>query len=75
MGVALGNDVMEGVKVGGTFVSVGAVVAEGGTAVSVCTKVEVAGGVRLGVAVLKLGMVVTPGVLVGTLGTYNFCPT
>lgn len=62
---------MEGVTVGGTFVLVGALVAEGGTDVSV----EGGGEVKLGVAVLKGGKLVTPGVLVGTLGTYNTWPT
>jgi len=59
------------VAVGG-LVFVGAVVDEG-TGVLVTVKVKVGGRVGLGVAVL--GMLVTPGVLVGTLGTYNTCPT
>jgi len=67
---------MDGVNVAvGRLVFVGAVVAEGGTDEAVIVKVEVGGGVRLGVAVLKLGMDVTPGVLVGTLGTQSTCPT
>lgn len=56
------------------LVSVGAVVGEG-AGVSVTGTVRVGCGVKLGVVVLKLGMLVTPGVLVGTFGTYNTCPT
>jgi len=63
--------VNDGVKVAvGGIVFVG----EGGTDVSVAAIVALGGRVRLGVAVSKLGMLVTPGVLVGTLGTYNTCP-
>ena len=40
-----------------------------GTGDSVTMNVEVGGSV--GVAVLKLGMMVTPGVLVGTFGTHS----
>ena len=71
----MGNDTLGSVEVAvGMLVSVGAVVGEG-AGVSVTGTVDVAGGVKLGVAVLKLGILVTPGVLVGTLGTYNNCPT
>jgi hypothetical protein len=61
----------------GVNVAVGrlVLVAEGGTGELVAVKVEVGGSVRLGVAVLKLGMLVTPGVLVGTFGTQSTCPT
>ena len=61
----------------GVNVAVGRLVfvAEGGTGEFVAVKVEVGGSVRLGVAVLKLGMLVTPGVLVGTFGTQSTCPT
>jgi hypothetical protein len=59
------------VAVGG-LVFVGAVVDEG-TGVLVTVKVKV--GERVGLGVAVLGMLVTPGVLVGTLGTYNTCPT
>ena len=57
-----GNGVIDGVNVAGMFVLVG-------TGESVTMKVEVGGGVRLGVDVGKLGTVVMPGVLVGTFGT------
>ena len=63
----------DGVEVSGMFVSVGAVVAEGGKTVAVTVKVAVDGCVGMDVAVL--GMLVIPGVLVGTLGTQSNCPT
>ena len=59
-----GKGVIEAVTVAGTFVLVG-------TGDSVTIKVEVGDGVRLGVAVLKVGMMVMPGVLVGTFGTHS----
>lgn len=54
----------------GVSVSVGTAVV--GTGESVTIKVCVGDGVSEGVLVLKVGITVTPGVLVGTLGTYNF---
>ena len=65
-----GNGVIDAVAVGGTLVLVGMEVIVG-TGESVTMKVEVGAGVRLGVAVGKLGMMVTPGVWVGTLGTQS----
>ena len=59
-----GKGVIEAVAVAGMFVLVG-------TGDSVTIKVEVGDGVRLGVAVLKVGMMVMPGVLVGTFGTHS----
>ena len=59
-----GNGVIEAVAVAGMLVFVG-------TGESVTMKVDVGCGVRLGVAVGKLGMMVTPGVCVGTLGTQS----
>jgi hypothetical protein len=54
----------------GTDVLVGAeVIVDTGD--SVTMKVEVGCGVRLEVAVGKLGTMVMPGVLVGTLGTHS----
>ena len=58
VGVAVG--VAEGVRV-----------SAGTVGDSVIMKVEVGGSVRLGVAVEKSGMTVTPGVLVGTFGTQS----
>ena len=46
-----------------------------GAGVSVAVKVEVGEGVILGVAVEKSGMLVMPGVNVGTFGTQSNCPT
>ena len=66
-GVADGNGVIEAVAVAGMLVSVG-------TGESVILKVEVGDGVVLGVMVGKLGMIVTPGVRVGTFGTHSNCP-
>ena len=60
---------MEAVDVaGGGLVLLGAAVAVGGTGESVGMEVEVG---REGAAVFVFGTKVTPGVLVGTLGTYN----
>ena len=70
MGVDDGKGVIEAVAVAGMFVLVGAEVSVG-TGESVTMKVEVGGWVRLGVAVLKLGIIVMPGVLVGTFGTQS----
>ena len=67
VGVADGNGVIEGVAVAGMLVLVG-VEAFVGTGESVMINVEV------GVAVGKLGMMVTPGVSVGTFGTQSNCP-
>ena len=64
MGVADGKGVIEAVAVAGTLVLLG-------TGDSVTMKVEVGDGVRLGVALLKVGTMVMPGVLVGTFGTQN----
>ena len=61
---------IEAVAVAGIFVLVGMDVFVG-TGESVMMNVEVGDGVILGVAVLKLGMMVTPGVSVGTLGTQS----
>ncbi len=77
----------EGVEViagTGVFVEVGTGEAVG-TGVSVGRKVEVvvgngvnvnAGGIEVkeGVEVGNINVIVTPGVLVGTLGTHNRCP-
>ena len=60
--MAEGSGVIEAVAVAGTFVLVG-------TGDSVPMKVEVGGSV--GVAVLKFGTMVMPGVLVGTFGTQS----
>ena len=65
-----GNGVIDAVAVAGTFVFVGADVIVG-TGESVTMKVEVGCCVGLGVAVLKLGTMVIPGVLVGTFGTQS----
>ena len=64
-----GKGVSDGVEVDtGTLVSVGAVVTVGtGDSVGV----EVGDGVRLGVAVGTLGILVMPGVRVGTFGTQS----
>ena len=72
VGVADGNDVSDGVAVGGIFVLVGAVVGDDGTGELVGAEVDVAGCVGLGVAVL--GTLVMPAVLVGPLGTQSTCP-
>ncbi len=68
-----GNGVIEAVAVAGMFVLVGMDVSVG-TGESVMMKVEVGDGVMLGVAVSKLGMMVTPGVRVGMFGTQSNCP-
>ena len=64
---------IEAVAVSEMLVLVGAEVIVG-TGESVMMKVEVGDGVMLGVAVWKLGMIVTPGVSVGTFGTQSRCP-
>jgi hypothetical protein len=64
MGVDEGKGVIEAVAVGGIAVLVG--IGE-----SVTMNVEVGGTVQVGVAVLKLGTMVMPGVLVGTFGTQS----
>jgi hypothetical protein len=64
---------MEAVAVAGTLVSVGAGVFVG-TGDSVTMNVEVADGRIPGVALGKVGMMVTPGVKVGTFGTHSTCP-
>ena len=64
---------IDAVAVAGMFVLVGTEVIVG-TGEAVTMKVEVGGKVRLGVAVLKLGTMVTPGVLVGTFGTQSNWP-
>lgn len=64
MGVEDGKGVIEAVAVGGMAVLVG-------TGESVTINVDVGGTVKVGVAVLKLGTMVMPGVLVGTFGTYS----
>ncbi len=65
-----GNGVIDAVAVAGIFVLVGADVIVG-SGESVTMKVEVGDGVIVGVAVGKLGMIVTPGVWVGMLGTQS----
>ena len=64
MGVDDGKGVIEAVAVGGIAVLVG-------TGESVTMNVDVGGKVSVGVAVLKLGTMVMPGVLVGTFGTQS----
>ena len=59
---AEGSGVIEAVAVAGTFVLVG-------TGDSVTMNVEVGDGVKVGV--VKVGMTVMPGVLVGTFGTHS----
>lgn len=57
-----------GVEVGGGYVFVGITVAVKGNGVNV------SGSVGGSVGVLKSGMIVTPGVIVGTFGTHNLSP-
>ena len=64
---------IEAVAVAGMLVLVGADVIVG-TGESVTMKVKAGNNVAVGVAVEKLGMIVTPGVRVGTFGTQSNCP-
>ncbi len=66
IGVAEGGSL---VFVGGTLVFVGMTVSVNGNGVSVN------GSVGTSVGVPKSGIIVTPGVIVGTFGTQSRCPT
>ena len=58
----------KGVNVGGTYVFVGITVAVKDSGVNV------SGSVGTSVSVGNVGMIVTPGVMVGTSGTHNRSP-